>query len=182
MNEGAMAETDKHGDQDGGRIAKVIARAGLASRREAEDWIAAGRVAVNGAVIHSPALNVSGRDRISIDGEPLPARERTRVFLYHKPRGVLTSHSDPRGRSTIFQNLPKGLPRLISVGRLDINTEGLLLVTNDGGLARALELLPCADISALSLDLGFSSHSHFTASFRRAYGRTPQQFSKGMGS
>ena len=140
MNEGAMAETDKHGDQDGGRIAKVIARAGLASRREAEDWIAAGRVAVNGAVIHSPALNVSGRDRISIDGEPLPARERTRVFLYHKPRGVLTSHSDPRGRSTIFQNLPKGLPRLISVGRLDFNTEGLLLLTNDGELARVLEL------------------------------------------
>ena len=89
MNEGAMAETDKHGDEDGERIAKVIARAGLASRREAEDWIAAGRVAVNGAVIHSPALNVSGRDRISIDGEPLPARERTRVFLYHKPRGAL---------------------------------------------------------------------------------------------
>ena len=135
-----MAEADKHGDEDGERIAKVIARAGLASRREAEDWIAAGRVAVNGAVIHSPALNVSAHDRISIDGEPLPARERTRVFLYHKPRGLLTSHSDPRGRSTIFQNLPKGLPRLISVGRLDFNTEGLLLLTNDGELARVLEL------------------------------------------
>ena len=135
-----MAETDKHGDQDGERIAKVIARAGLASRREAEDWIAAGRVAVNGAVIHSPALNVSARDRISVDGEPLPARERTRLFLYHKPRGLVTSHSDPHGRPTIFQNLPKGLPRLISVGRLDFNTEGLLLLTNDGGLARVLEL------------------------------------------
>src|ERR1700722_10751573 len=135
-----MAEAEKHGDEDGERIAKVIARAGLASRREAEDWIAAGRVAVNGAVIHSPALNVSAHDRISIDGEPLPARERTRVFLYHKPRGFLTSHSDPRGRSTIFQNLPKGLPRLISVGRLDFNTEGLLLLTNDGELARVLEL------------------------------------------
>ena len=135
-----MAEADKHGDEDGERIAKVIARAGLGSRREAEDWIAAGRVAVNGAVIHSPALNVSAHDRISIDGEPLPARERTRVFLYHKPRGLLTSHSDPRGRSTIFQNLPKGLPRLISVGRLDFNTEGLLLLTNDGELARVLEL------------------------------------------
>src|SRR5580704_6642885 len=131
---------DQHKQKSGERIAKVIARAGLASRREAEDWIAAGRVAVNGAVIHSPALNVSGRDRISIDGEPLPARERTRLFLYHKPRGVLTSHSDPRGRSTIFQNLPKGLPRLISVGRLDFNTEGLLLLTNDGELARVLEL------------------------------------------
>jgi 23S rRNA pseudouridine2605 synthase len=135
-----MADADKHGDEDGERIAKVIARAGLASRREAEDWIAAGRVAVNGAVIHSPALNVSARDRISIDGEPLPARERTRVFLYHKPRGLLTSHGDPRGRATIFQNLPKGLPRLISVGRLDFNTEGLLLLTNDGELARVLEL------------------------------------------
>jgi 23S rRNA pseudouridine2605 synthase len=135
-----MADTDKHGDEDGERIAKVIARAGLASRREAEDWIAAGRVAVNGAVIRSPALNVSGRDRISIDGEPLPARERTRVFLYHKPRALLTSHTDPRGRSTIFQNLPKGLPRLISVGRLAFNTEGLLLLTNDGELARVLEL------------------------------------------
>src|SRR5262249_11316631 len=135
-----MADTDQHGDQDGERIAKVIARAGLASRREAEEWIAAGRVAVNGAVIHSPALNVSGRDRISIDGQPLPSRERTRVFLYHKPRGLLTSHGDPRGRATIFQNLPKGLPRLISVGRLDFNTEGLLLLTNDGELARVLEL------------------------------------------
>src|ERR1700751_967819 len=135
-----MADTDQHGDQDGERIAKVIARAGLASRREAEEWIAAGRVAVNGAVIHSPALNVSGRDRISIDGEPLPARERTRVFLYHKPRGLLTSHGDSRGRATVFQNLPKGLPRLISVGRLDFNTEGLLLLTNDGELARVLEL------------------------------------------
>jgi 23S rRNA pseudouridine2605 synthase len=135
-----MDDADKHGDRDGERIAKVIARAGLASRREAEEWIAAGRVAVNGAVIRSPALNVSGRDRISIDGEPLPARERTRLFLYHKPRGLLTSHADPRGRSTIFQNLPKGLPRLISVGRLDFNTEGLLLLTNDGELARVLEL------------------------------------------
>jgi 23S rRNA pseudouridine2605 synthase len=135
-----MADPDKHGDEDGERIAKVIARAGLASRREAEEWIAAGRVAVNGAVIRSPALNVSARDRISIDGEPLPARERTRVFLYHKPRGLLTSHGDPRGRATIFQNLPKGLPRLISVGRLDFNTEGLLLLTNDGELARVLEL------------------------------------------
>src|ERR1700733_15538413 len=135
-----MAEAEKHGDEDGERIAKVIARAGLASRREAGVWLAAGRVAVNGAVIRSPALNVSAYARISIDGEPLPARERTRVFLYHKSRGLLTSHSDPRGRSTIFQNLPKGLPRLISVGRLDFNTEGLLLLTNDGELARGFEL------------------------------------------
>jgi len=135
-----MADADKHGDTTGERIAKVIARAGLTSRREAEEWISAGRVAVNGAVIHSPALNVTGRDRISVDGEPLPTRERTRLFLYHKPRGLLTAHADPRGRPTLFQHLPKGLPRLISVGRLDFNTEGLLLLTNDGALARVLEL------------------------------------------
>ena len=126
--------------KSGERIAKAIARAGLASRREAEDWIAAGRVAVNGAVIRSPALNVTAGDRVSVDGEPLPGRERTRLFLYHKPRGLLTAHADPRGRPTIFQNLPPSLPRLISVGRLDFNTEGLLLLTNDGALARVLEL------------------------------------------
>jgi 23S rRNA pseudouridine2605 synthase len=126
--------------QFGERIAKVIARAGLASRREAEEWIAAGRVTVNGAVIASPALNVTARDRISVDGELLPARERTRLFLYHKPRGLITTHADPQGRPTIFQRLPPYLPRLISVGRLDFNTEGLLLLTNDGALARVLEL------------------------------------------
>jgi 23S rRNA pseudouridine2605 synthase len=117
-----------------------MARAGLASRREAEQWIAAGRVAVNGAVIASPAVNVSPRDRVSVDGKPLPARERTRLFLYHKPRGLLTTNADERGRATIFGALPKHLPRLVSVGRLDLNTEGLLLLTNDGGLARVLEL------------------------------------------
>ncbi len=127
-------------DIPGERIAKVIARAGLASRREAEAWIAAGRVSVNGAVISSPALNVTPSDRIAVDGSPLRARERTRLFLYHKPRGLVTTHSDPEGRDTIFRALPKDLPRLISVGRLDINTEGLLLLTNDGGLARVLEL------------------------------------------
>src|SRR5712675_1704115 len=125
---------------EGERIAKVIARAGLASRREAEAWIAAGRVAVNGKLVASPALNVEARDRIEVDGQPLPMRERTRLFLYHKPRGLLTTHADPAGRPTIFAALPKGLPRLMSVGRLDINTEGLLLLTNDGGLARVLEL------------------------------------------
>jgi|SRR5215467_4122982 23S rRNA pseudouridine2605 synthase len=124
----------------GERIAKVIARAGLASRREAEIWIAAGRVSVNGAVISSPALNVTPSDRIEVDEAPLRPRERTRLFLYHKPRGLVTTHSDPEGRDTIFRALPKGLPRLISIGRLDINTEGLLLLTNDGGLARILEL------------------------------------------
>jgi len=124
----------------GERIAKVIARAGLASRREAEAWIAAGRVAVNGARIASPALNVSAADKIVVDGKPLPGAERTRLFLYHKPRGLVTTSADPQGRPTIFGALPKDLPRLISVGRLDLSTEGLLLLTNDGGLARALEL------------------------------------------
>ena len=124
----------------GERIAKTIARAGLASRREAEDWISAGRVAVNGAVIDSPAFNVTVHDRVTVDGEPLRGRERTRLFLYHKPRGLMTTHSDPQGRPTIFQRLPKNLPRLISIGRLDFNTEGLLLLTNDGALARVLEL------------------------------------------
>jgi 23S rRNA pseudouridine2605 synthase len=126
--------------KDGQRIAKVIARAGLASRREAEAWIAAGRIAVNGTIIASPAINVTGSDHITVDGEPLPARQRTRLFLYHKPRGLMTTHADPQGRPTIFQNLPRDLPRLISVGRLDFNTEGLLLLTNDGALARVLEL------------------------------------------
>ena len=124
----------------GERIAKVIARAGLTSRRAAEGLIAAGRVAVNGAVIASPALNVGARDTITVDGAPLPGRTRTRLFRYHKPRGLVTTHSDPQGRPTIFARLPKRLPRLISVGRLDLNSEGLLLLTNDGGLARALEL------------------------------------------
>jgi len=127
-------------EHQGERIAKVIARAGLGSRREAEHWIEAGRVSVNGAVILSPALNVTAADRVSVDGTPLRARERTRLFLYHKPRRLMTTHSDPEGRPTIFSALPKHLPRLISVGRLDYNTEGLLLLTNDGALARVLEL------------------------------------------
>src|SRR5262249_39659692 len=135
-----MARKSGSDEAVGERIAKVIARAGLASRREAEAFITAGRVAVNGAVIASPALNVTPQDLITVDGEPLPQRERTRLFLYHKPRGLVTTRSDPQGRATIFAALPKELPRLISVGRLDMNTEGLLLLTNDGGLARVLEL------------------------------------------
>jgi 23S rRNA pseudouridine2605 synthase len=126
--------------KEGERIAKAIARAGLASRREAEAWIAAGRVAVNGKKIASPALNVTPADSVTVDGRPLPMRERTRLFLFHKPRGLVTTHADPQGRPTVFDALPKHLPRLISVGRLDANTEGLLLLTNDGGLARTLEL------------------------------------------
>jgi 23S rRNA pseudouridine2605 synthase len=126
--------------KDAERIAKVIARAGLASRREAEAWIEAGRVSVNGAMIRSPALNVGANDRIAVDGKPLPQRERTRLFLFHKPRGLVTTSADPEGRPTIFGALPKDMPRVVTVGRLDMNTEGLLLLTNDGGLARALEL------------------------------------------
>src|ERR1700676_3191185 len=124
----------------GERIAKVVSRAGLASRRDAEEWIVQGRVTVNGRVINSPALDVTANDVITVDSKPLPPRERTRLFLFHKPRGLMTTHADPEGRPTVFDNLPDGLPRLISIGRLDFNTEGLLLLTNDGGLARALEL------------------------------------------
>jgi 23S rRNA pseudouridine2605 synthase len=126
--------------KSGERIAKVVSRAGLASRRDAEEWIVQGRVTVNGRVINSPALDVTDNDAITVDGKPLPPRERTRLFMFHKPRGLMTTHADPEGRPTVFDNLPEGLPRLISIGRLDFNTEGLLLLTNDGGLARALEL------------------------------------------
>jgi 23S rRNA pseudouridine2605 synthase len=126
--------------RDKERIAKVMARAGLCSRRDAETWITAGRVAVNGKRLTSPAFTVSPRDRIEVDGKPLPGRERTRLFLYHKPKGLVTTNRDERGRPTIFGALPKHLPRLVTIGRLDLNSEGLLLLTNDGGLARALEL------------------------------------------
>jgi 23S rRNA pseudouridine2605 synthase len=124
----------------GERIAKVLARAGLASRRDAEEMVTQGRVSVNGRIINSPALDVTENDVVAVDGKNLPPRERTRLFMFHKPRGLMTTHADPEGRPTVFDNLPEGLPRLISVGRLDFNTEGLLLLTNDGGLARALEL------------------------------------------
>ncbi len=132
----APAKAKKAGE----RIAKLMARAGLCSRRDAEVWIRDGRVAVNGTVIDSPALDVMPDDKVTVDGAPLPERERTRLFLYHKPKGLVTTHADPEGRPTVFESLPEGLPRLISIGRLDYNTEGLLLLTNDGGLARVLEL------------------------------------------
>ncbi len=127
----------------GERIAKVMARAGLCSRREAEAWIGEGRVALNGVTLTNPAVNVRRDDKITIDGELLAHRARTRLFLFHKPRGLVTTARDPQGRPTVFDYLrehwPAG-PRVVSVGRLDINSEGLLLLTNDGGLARVLEL------------------------------------------
>lgn len=130
-------EKDKH---KGERIAKVMARAGLCSRRDAEKWIEAGRVKVNGGVISSPALNITQKDKVLVDGKPMPEFSQTRLFLYHKPPGLVTSHKDERGRDTVFDKLPSHMPRVVSVGRLDLNTEGLLLLTNDGGLARFLEL------------------------------------------
>ncbi len=122
------------------RIAKLMARAGVASRREAERMIVEGRVRLNGKPLQSPAINVTMSDRIEIDGEPMRAIERTRLWLYHKPAGLVTTHKDPEDRPTVFDNLPIDQPHVVSVGRLDINTEGLLLLTNDGGLARELEL------------------------------------------
>ncbi|MDW8371901.1 MAG: pseudouridine synthase [Geminicoccaceae bacterium] len=124
----------------GERIAKRIARAGLCSRREAEAWIRAGRVAVDGTVIESPALDVTPEQRVTVDGKPLPEPEPTRLFRWHKPRGVVTTSRDPQGRPTYLERLPPGLPRLVPVGRLDLNSEGLLLLTNDGELKRRLEL------------------------------------------
>ncbi len=125
---------------DGDRIAKVLSRAGIASRREAERMIEAGEVTVNGKVIDSPALNVGPRDRITVNGQPLAAPEPARLWLYYKPEGLVTSNADEKGRDTIFDHLPEDLPRVMSIGRLDLNSEGLLLLTNDGELKRRLEL------------------------------------------
>ena len=122
------------------RIAKCIARAGICSRREAEARINEGRVSVNGKTIHSPALNVTPGDKVIIDGKPLPAREPAQLWRYYKPRGLVVSARDEKNRQTIFDTLPAHLPRLITVGRLDMDSEGLLLLTNDGELARHLEL------------------------------------------
>ncbi|WP_075217077.1 pseudouridine synthase [Mongoliimonas terrestris] len=122
------------------RIAKVIARAGLCSRREAETWIEDGRVSLNGKTLATPAVTVGPDDVVLVDGLPLPSADRTRLWLFHKPRGCVTTTRDPEGRPTVFDLLPPDLPRVMTVGRLDINTEGLLLLTNDGGLARVLEL------------------------------------------
>lgn len=128
------------GTVDGDRIAKVLSRAGIASRREAERLIELGEVTVNGKVITSPALNVTAADKITVRGEPVGAPDVPRLWLYYKPEGLVTSASDEKGRETVFDHLPEDLPRVMSVGRLDLNSEGLLLLTNDGALKRRLEL------------------------------------------
>ncbi len=122
------------------RIAKFMARSGVCSRREAEELIKQQRVSINGEIIANPAVNVEGNEKILLDGEKLPAVEDTRLWLYHKPAGLVTTHKDEKNRPTVFDNLPKSLPRVISVGRLDLNSEGLLLLTNNGELSRKLEL------------------------------------------
>lgn len=124
----------------GDRIAKVLARAGIASRREAERMIEAGRVTVNGDIITSPALNVTAKDVILFDNEPIAEPEPPRMWLYYKPIGLVTTERDEKGRDTVFDNLPEELPRVMSIGRLDLNSEGLLLLTNDGEVKRKLEL------------------------------------------
>jgi 23S rRNA pseudouridine2605 synthase len=135
-----VAQVQPESERQGERIAKALARAGLCSRREAERWVEDGRVSVNGVNLESPAFNVGPHDRISVDGRPVDAPEAPRLWRYHKPDGLVTTHSDPQGRETVFEHLPEDLPRVISVGRLDLSSEGLLLLTNDGGLARSLEL------------------------------------------
>ena len=132
-----MKESEK---EKGERIAKRLARAGVCSRREAERRIAAGRVTLNGKTLETPAVNVLEKDIITMDGVPVGKKEPVRLWRYHKPAGLVTSHSDEKGRDTIFDHLPEDIPRVISVGRLDMNSEGLLLLTNDGGLSRYLEL------------------------------------------
>jgi 23S rRNA pseudouridine2605 synthase len=156
----AAAEASQRADPStGARIAKALARAGVASRREAERFIAEGRVAVNGRVLDSPAVKIEADDVITVDGKAISDAEPTRLWRYHKPVGLLTTHSDPAGRPTVFETLPKGLPRVISVGRLDLASEGLLLLTNDGALARALEMPTSGWIRRYRV---------------RAYGRTTQ--------
>lgn len=129
-----------HGQAAPERVAKALARAGVASRREVERLIAAGRVSLNGAVLTTPAVKVGPTDVLAVDGKPVAAAEPARLWRYHKPVGLVTTHRDPQGRPTVFDRLPKDMPRVISIGRLDLNSEGLLLLTNDGGLARAMEL------------------------------------------
>ena len=153
------SQQSKDSPNKGERIAKRMARAGLCSRREAERWIESGRVQLNGQILTTPATIVTDEDDIIVDDKALPKKERTRLFLYHKPAGLVTSNKDEQGRTTIFDKLPKELPRVMTVGRLDINTEGLLALTNDGELARYLEL----------------PNNGFDRTYRvRAYGHTSQ--------
>lgn len=126
--------------QQGERVAKRIAAAGLCSRREAERWISDGRVAVDGRILDTPAVTVGAGEVITVDGKPLPHRRGARLWRYHKPPGVITTHSDPKGRPTVFDRLPAELGHVLSVGRLDLTSEGLLLLTTSGALARRLEL------------------------------------------
>jgi 23S rRNA pseudouridine2605 synthase len=135
-----VSEDDTDDGRRGERIAKWLARAGVASRRDAEKMIAEGRVKLGGKVVDTPATFITPGDHVTVDGKPVAAAERTRLFRYHKPDGLVTTHRDPQGRPTVFEKLPPGLPRLVSVGRLDLTSEGLLLLTNDGALARKLEL------------------------------------------
>jgi 23S rRNA pseudouridine2605 synthase len=132
--------SDPSSSPEAERIAKFLARAGVCSRRDAERLIAEGRVKLNGKVLDTPAVKVTAADKVQVDGRPIGAAEETRMWRYHKPSGLVTTHRDPAGRATVFQHLPPDMPRVISVGRLDLTSEGLLLLTNDGELARKLEL------------------------------------------
>lgn len=134
------ASTDANSPKAGERIAKALSRRGVASRRDAERMILQGRVSVNGKVVTSPALDVMPDDRLAVDGKTVPEAEPTRLWLYHKPPGLVTTDADEQGRPTIYEGLPEGMPRVMSVGRLDLTSEGLLLLTNDGEIKRRLEL------------------------------------------
>lgn len=156
----AKDRASKDPTASGERIAKVMARAGVCSRRDAERLIAEGRVKVNGVALTTPAFLASARDDIRVDGKRIAPPEPPRLWRYHKPAGLVTTHRDPNNRPTVFEKLPTGLPRVVSVGRLDLNSEGLLLLTNDGGLARQLEL---------------PSSGHLRRYRARAYGRIAQE-------
>jgi 23S rRNA pseudouridine2605 synthase len=140
MSHSSSPPSNPHSGAEGERIAKFLARAGVCSRRDAERLIAEGRVNLNGKTLETPAVKISAKDKITVDGRPVAAAQATRLWRYHKPSGLVTTHKDPAGRPTVFERLPPDLPRVISVGRLDLTSEGLLLLTNDGALARRLEL------------------------------------------